>query len=233
MQRYQRAVEHARPGKPDYIWREAEQPLKQAYSRPARDPISALAEDGRATWAAQRYLATYGDRLRYVHAHRRWFWWTDGYWKPERVQEAACLGQELVIQLYDAARLIGDDAKRKGALSRAMRLDTAREIRGMVDLAAQWAPLRAEPKAFDRDPWLATVANGTLDLRLDRSPDGGATALLREHRQADMLTRRLGKRMPLAYRPRATCPHWEAFLQRIFVKADGSPDTALIAYLQR
>ena len=48
-----------------------EQSLDQAYSQPARAPIAAIAEEGRATWAAQRYLAAYGDRLRYVPAWRR------------------------------------------------------------------------------------------------------------------------------------------------------------------
>ena len=234
MRRYHAAVETARPGKPDYAWREAEQSLDQAYSQPARAPIAAIAEEGRATWAAQRYLAAYGDRLRYVHSNRRWFWWTDGFWKPERVQEAARLGQELVMRLYDDARgITGNDVKRKAALSRAMRLDNSRDIRAMVELAAQWEPIRAEPRLFDSDPWLATVANGTLDLRLERSPDGGASARLRPHSQADMLTRRLGKRGPLTYAPDATCPNWEAFLRRVFVRADGSPDDELIGYLRR
>ncbi len=196
-------------------------------------PGAAASDVGLATWAARRYLRTYGGLLRYVHAHRRWLHWSGQYWQRDQLQEAARLGQELIGTLYaDALNLTNADS-RKDAMKHVARLDTASSIHGIASLAAQWDPIRGAPDAFDRDPWLATVANGTLDLRLERSPDGGATALLREHRQADMLTRRLGKREPLAYKPDATCPNWLALLDHILVKTDGAPDTDLIAYLRR
>jgi putative DNA primase/helicase len=141
----------------------------------------------------------------------------------------------LVVTFYDEARLLPDGDSRKAAMHLVRKLDTPSSIAGFMRLASQWTPIRAKPDAFDHDPWLATVANGTLDLRRSQSPDNGKSALCREHRHGDMLTRRLGlaTRPALRYQPEAQCPNWEAFLWRIFVKADGTPDEELIAYLQR
>ncbi len=197
MKRYQRAVMTARPDKPDYTWDEAEDSLKQAYSQPARKP-GAVPDDGAATWAARQYLIAYRDRLRYDHVNRRWLAWDGRYWEPNLEGEAGRLGQELVIKLYGDAHVITDTATRKTALSRVMKLDSLGNIHGMAQLAAEWDPIRTKPSAFDKDGWLATAANGTLDLRLECSPDDGGRARLREHRQTDMLTRQLGKHAPLA-----------------------------------
>lgn len=68
---------------------------------------------------------------------------------------------------------------------------------------------------MDTHPWLLNVANGTLDLR---------TGQLRPADRADLLT----KAAPVVYAPTATCPQWEAFLDRIL-----GGDKELIRYVQK
>ena len=62
---------------------------------------------------------------------------------------------------------------------------------------------------------MLNVTNGTLDLN---------TGELREHRREDLIT----KLAPVNYDPKATCPIWEKFLDRIM---DGNQN--LIRYLQK
>jgi putative DNA primase/helicase len=82
-------------------------------------------------------------------------------------------------------------------------------------LAQSERGIAEELAAFDRDPRLLNVANGTVAL---------STGVLREHRRADFIT----KLIPVAYDPAATCPTFTAFLRRIFANRQ-----ALIDYVQR
>ncbi|MFF8473859.1 phage/plasmid primase, P4 family [Streptomyces sp. NPDC015414] len=68
---------------------------------------------------------------------------------------------------------------------------------------------------FDNQPDLVSFRNGTVNLR---------TGAIRPHRQDDLLTYCLD----LDYRPEATCPRWEAFLEEVFPAMDDMP-----AYLRR
>lgn len=103
----------------------------------------------------------------------------------------------------------------KATLSWAMKSQSAPRINAMIDLARSEPGIPILPEQLDRDPMLLNVVNGTLEL---------ATGRLREHRQADYLT----KLCPVAYDPAATCPVWESFLQVIFARSQ-----SLITYMQR
>ena len=73
----------------------------------------------------------------------------------------------------------------------------------MVKSAQSEPGIPVTPAAFDRDPWLLNVENGTLNLR---------TADLRPHRREDLLM----KICPVAYDDAAECPTWETFHWEIF-----------------
>jgi len=97
--------------------------------------------------------------------------------------------------------------------------------------------LTRESEEMDRDPWLLTVENGTLDVAPDTRrgwvpPPADAegcgdralpSALLRDHDRADLITRLA----PVVYDRRARAPKWEAMLE--FVQ----PDPEIRLYLQR
>jgi putative DNA primase/helicase len=68
---------------------------------------------------------------------------------------------------------------------------------------------------LDADPWAFNVLNGTLDLR---------KGTLRPHCREDLLT----KIAEVEFDSKATCPIWDAFLNRIF---DDNQD--IIAFLRR
>jgi putative DNA primase/helicase len=85
----------------------------------------------------------------------------------------------------------------------------------MMRLAQTELEVATTMNAFDTDPWLLTVANGTLDLR---------AGMLRPHRRDDFIT----KVSPIADDPGARCPIWDAFLQRVL-----AGDEEMIQFLQR
>ncbi len=110
---------------------------------------------------------------------------------------------------------MADEAQRKALVAHALRSESDGKLRAMVNLSKSEAGIPIAPAAFDRDPWLFTAENGTLELR---------TGTLRRHRPEDFLT----KLAPVIYDPDATAPIWEAFLTRIFAN-----DPAMVGYLQQ
>jgi putative DNA primase/helicase len=85
----------------------------------------------------------------------------------------------------------------------------------MVKSARSEPGIAVTPDAFDRDPWLFNVQNGTLNLR---------TAVLQPHRREDLCM----KISPVAYDEDAECPLWEQFQREIY-----AGDVELIAFDQK
>jgi len=103
-----------------------------------------------------------------------------------------------------------EDPRHAGSLvARILKRDA---IKALPDLGSHRLAMRIA--AFDADPWLFNVANGTLDLR---------TGTLRAPDPKDWIT----KLSPVAYDPHATCPRWLAHLEKVV------PSAAVRDYLQR
>ena len=85
----------------------------------------------------------------------------------------------------------------------------------MIHLVRSEPGILAPMDAFDSDPWLLNVPNGTLDLR---------AGTLRPHRRGDHLT----KLVPIAFDDSADCPLWIEFLNRVT-----GQNEELRAYLRR
>jgi putative DNA primase/helicase len=110
---------------------------------------------------------------------------------------------------------MADEAQRKALVQHALRSESDGKLRAMVNLAKSEEGIPIAPDAFDRDPWLFNVENGTVDLR---------TGAISAHRPEAFLT----KLAPVVYDPSAATPLFEAFLARIFAK-----DPAMVGYLQQ
>jgi len=85
----------------------------------------------------------------------------------------------------------------------------------MLEIAQSLKRFAVKADAFDQNPMLLNVLNGTFELK---------TGELRPHDQRDRIT----KICPVEYREDALCPTWLAFLDRIF---NGNAD--LIGFVQR
>jgi P4 family phage/plasmid primase-like protien len=162
---------------------------------------------------AERLCAHAGRDLRYVHLSETWFCWMGRRWQKDETGEALRRTKATLREFARQARQIDDEDRRAALMRFALKSESARCVQATLRMAT--AELPVTPDELDRDPWLLNCANGTLDLRTGRH---------RPHRRGDLLTRLA----PVAYDPKAACPLWESFLDRVL---DGNGD--LVRFLQR
>lgn len=158
---------------------------------------------------ARRIAKKFGHELRFVKAWRSWLVWDNARWSRDEVGIEMSAAKELVSDLYaeaaELAKKASTDCDERVAEQARMILAWAKSSSKRSTLAASAAlaetekPIAAWASAFDADPWLLNVPNGTIDLR---------TGNLRPHRQEDFIT----MLAPVAYDPAATCPRWDAFI---------------------
>ena len=113
----------------------------------------------------------------------------------------------------DAGELHGDERTRKREW--AARAEKRYPIESALKQLEAQADIVIRHDAFDQEPWLFNVQNGTIDLR---------TGKVREHCRLDMLT----KIAPASFDAAAKCPQWMKFLDDIM-----AGDIKLQAFLQR
>jgi putative DNA primase/helicase len=175
------------------------------------------------TGNAERLLAAYGDRLRYCDVWRRWLVWDGRRWKEDpagcRVERYA---RRVVRGMFkEATALAPADAKASEALFKhALASQAAGRLVAMVQVARTYSQVWITSDDLDADPWLLNCRNGIIDLRSGR---------LLPHDPARLLTRMA----PVEYDPAAPAPAWERFVAGVTETAQGQPDPALAAYLQR
>lgn len=164
---------------------------------------------------AERFVARHRGNVRYCYAWRSWLVWDGRRWKIDDGGGVRRLAKETVRSIYGEAAAVDDPKERAAIAKHALKSEAAQRVEALLALAQSEPGIEVVPTELDHDPWLLTVKNGTLDLR---------AGTLRPHEPGDNIT----KLAPVTYDPAASCPAWEAFLDRIMDRNDG-----LISFLQR
>jgi putative DNA primase/helicase len=165
-------------------------------------PDCPLTEDG----AAQGFAIKYAERFRFCHGPDVWHIWTGARWRPD-----STLRTFNAIRLF--TRALAATADKASVLT---TMGKASFMAGVERLARSHPAFAMEPDDWDRDPWLAGTAKGTLDLK---------TGELRPARREDFITKLLG----VVPAPEGTpAPLLDAYLREV---AGG--DDALIHYIYR
>jgi putative DNA primase/helicase len=161
---------------------------------------------------AQRLVQTFGRDLRYTPG---WGWlaWDGSRWQRDQQGHIQHMAKRTARGIREEARA-ASDTHREHLVRWQRQSESSARIAAMVELARSEPEVAVTVHAFDPDPWLLTVANGTIDLR-----DG----TLRGHRREDLIT----QMSPVTYVPDGRCAVWERFLR------DLSGDAALERFLQR
>lgn len=187
-------------------------PAARGSSRRARSlatsPVTDLAN-------ARRLAARHGRDLRYCHPWGKWLVWTGLCWRTDDTGEVARRAKDAVSGIYSEAQAATDNQARMELAQWAVRSESEARIKAMISLAESEPGIAVTPDELDADLWLFNVRNGTVDLR---------TGELLPHRRDDLIT----IVAPVEHDPEATCPLWEAFLDRIFAGNDH-----LIGFMQR
>ncbi len=164
---------------------------------------------------AERLVDQHGQDLRYCHPWRKWFVWDGTRWKQDDTGAVKRMAKKTVRTIYVEAAGAVDKYEAKDFADHARRSEANTKIKALLSLAESEHGIPVIPEQLDSDHWLLNCLSGTIDLKT------GAT---RPHNRADLIT----KVAPVQYNPEATCPLWDAFLDRIM---DGNQN--LIRFLQK
>jgi putative DNA primase/helicase len=183
---------------------------------------SGQAGDARLWCDMRRNLRVYN-----IHA-KMWMVYEDGIWRRDAghscpwdisdtcktIYEGIASSVQQEIKTNPAPDDKKDVRKKEvdGILKRCDALSRWDYVSSVNKFAA--AAMHLPATAFDANPDILVVRNGTLDF---------AEGIFREHRPADLAT----IRSPLDFDPDADCPHWTAFLERCI------PEVETRAYLAR
>lgn len=162
----------------------------------------------------QRLVTRHGRDLRYCHAWRAWLVWDGNRWRRDDSAEVRRRALDTAAAVYTEAAAEDDPDRRKLIGKWAQRSHAASSVREMVFIAEAHADVVVRPDELDADPWLLTVANGTLDLR---------TGQRRPSRREHLITRLA----PVEHDPAGACPTWADFLAQVI------PDDGLRQLVQR
>lgn len=163
----------------------------------------------------ERLARYHGEDLHYIFPWKKWLVWDGRRWHTDDTGEIDRRAKLTALTILFEAGKCPKEAICVALSEWATKSQSVFRRKAMIESARSEDGIPILPNALDADPWLLNVANGTIDLR---------TGKRREHRRADLLT----KISPVRYDPDATCPTWDAFLERIMA---GNAD--LIAFLQR
>lgn len=162
----------------------------------------------------ERFALQHGANVRHSFRLDKWFAWDEKRYRPDDGAATQRLAKKTAKSIYGEAEK-ARDADSKAIAKHAMQSESAPRIEAMLKMARSESGIPVETEELDRDPWLFNVQNGTINLRAGE---------FRAHQREDLIT----KLAPIVYDPAATCPTWEAFLQRSMAGREGK-----IQFLQR
>lgn len=167
---------------------------------------------------AERFVARYGDRVRYVTKWDQWLVNTGSRWTLNETGEVERLAKRTAKAIYAEASLVEDEDEAKAICKHARASQSRSRLDAMLAVAQSELPIPVRHESLDADPWLLNCENGVVDLR--------RTGKLLPHDAGLLLTKTTGLEYPDG--EGIDAPLFEAFLFDIF-----GGDTELIRFVQR
>lgn len=148
-------------------------------------PTGSLSDGSEFTFTqseyADRFVALYGDRFRYITAEDCWLYYDDGRWREDQYDAAFHFAEKLCRQILAETPEKSEDGKhRNGNWVTAKERCGAGNIGAIVRISRTRRPIVTVRSKFDTDPYLINMPCGTMDLR---------TGSTRPHDQRDMITK--------------------------------------------
>ncbi len=198
--------------------REVETIAAWVATKPGVNSLSVRSYDLTELGNADRLLDRFGADLRYDVHRDIWLIWDGRRWAVDETGQAHRWMEAVVGSIQQEAEELTDEAdkKRRAQVSAWWHASSTNfKIEAALSVARHrdGVPVRAED--LDRNPWLLTCLNGTVDLR---------SGELRPHRREELIT----SLSPFDYDPSAECPEWLGFLR--FITKE---DEELSGFLQR
>lgn len=232
----------------EYTEREMIATLREAYSRPPRQPWGRRASPrGSATppdagqqperqpnlliqpytdtGNAERLVGMYGRDIRFCGEMKTWLVWDGRRWNSADTRRVKLSAKLTIREMHKQAATL-EMPESKAAEAHARRSESAKGIAAMLTCAEYEGQGPVSAAKLDQAPYLLNLLNGTLDLK---------TCQLREHRREDLIT----KLVHFKYNPQAECPRFMRFIHRIMGDGPDASDQSrersdrLVGYLQK
>ncbi len=162
-------------------------------------------------WNAQRLVMEHGSEFRWCKSLGGWLVWDGARWVVDDTYGVMRYAKLTTRFMLAEAAKAPTDERMKALGKHALKSQSESRLNAMINLAKSEPGIAAAPDAFDADPWLLNVSNGTVNLR---------TGKCRDHRHEDLLT----KIAPVVYDEGATCPTFLRFLHDIMKSRDDLVD---------
>ena len=156
-----------------------------------------------------------GERIVFCHTRKKWFMWDRVRWRADSLNRIQQVAVRVARERQRAALTLNNFDERKRLLTWAISSENVKRVDSALKAAQSLKGIGVSADSFDQNPFLATVKNGTLELK-----DG----IFRSSCPEDYLTKQLGAE----YSPEATAPRWTQFLEEVF-----GGDQEMISYIQR
>lgn len=164
------------------------------------------------TGNGERLVEKFGHLIRWVSETNEWMVWGEKGWRKDNtgtlMRMTKSVLKELVNEAYEGEK--PDSAK----LKHAQTSGRVERRKAMIASAGFEKEVFTNINDWDADGWLLNVDNGIIDLR---------TQTFRERTPSDLCI----KQSPVKYDPTATCPVWEAAMNKWMCG-----DEKLIEYVQ-
>jgi putative DNA primase/helicase len=193
-------------------WKYASQPQITAGASSSSSPGHRTLDD---IGNAERLIDRYGENLRYCHKWKEWLIWDGKRFACDENDKIIEFAKVTVREIHTEAARETDDNRRTSIGKHANRSQSIKAINSLISLAKSCDGIPVSPLELNVNEWLYNVNNGTLDLK---------TGCLLPHERSHLIT----KIAPVVYDPNATCPKWEAFLDKIM-----AGDQEMVAFLHR
>jgi putative DNA primase/helicase len=178
-------------------------------------PVLEKARDLTEAGNARRFAQQHAHEIRYCHGWNKWLTWDEARWRHDDNGEAMRMAKSTAQSIYTEAAKYTDGDVRQQVAKHAMKSETAYSLEAMLRLAQSEPGISVKPSDLDNDPWILNVLNGTINLQTGKL----------ERPSKDRLITKLA---PVEFSPKAKCPEWEKFLERIMDK-----NHKMIRFLQR
>ena len=162
---------------------------------------------------AEKFVECHGDNLRYCYELGTWLSWNDDYWIIGDKASVERKAENTIRSFSNEVDNFSDSRDREMCLNWIRRSGNRSHIKAMYEQARH--RLCIDHGKLDTEQDTINVCGNIIDLR---------TGDIRRIQRQDYIT----KSMDTEYEPLASCPQFEAFLNRIM-----NSSTELIGYLQR
>ena len=159
---------------------------------------------------AVRMARMHGNDIRFCYSFNKWLVWNQKTWEIDAKGEVVGKAKQTVRKIKKDAK--GCDQK---LYQHAMASQSAMKIKNMISLTKTEPGIPVSSNELDKDEWLISCQNGTLNLK---------TGELMPHDRKHLITRIA----PVNYDPNAECPKFLAFMNEIM-----AGDEEVIRFLQR